>query len=305
MPDLHDLSVELCGLRLKNPLIMASGTFGFGEEFSDYLDVSRLGGVCSKGLTLRPREGNYGPRIWETPAGMLNSVGLQNPGVEHFIAHELPLMRSLGTIVIANLGGSTREEYTEAAAMLNGADIDILELNISCPNVKEGGAAFGQNSAVAADVVAAARRVFSGPLMVKLSPHAEDISEMARACEAAGADALSLINTIKGMAIDLRTRRPVFRNTVAGLSGPCVRPIALRMVYDAAQAVKIPVVGLGGVATATDVLEFIMAGAAAVQIGTANFLDPAVSVKILEDLPRVMDEFQIESLSDIRGAAWK
>ena len=302
---MRDLSADLCGIRLKNPLLMASGTFGFGEEFGELIDVSLLGGLCSKGLTLEPREGNCGPRMWETPAGMLNSVGLQNPGVRHFIEYELPLMHSLNPVAIANLGGSTPEEYIEAAELLNAADISMLELNISCPNVRHGGAAFGQNSGVAAGVVSAVRKAFRGPLMVKLSPHADDIADMARACEAAGADALSLINTIKGMAIDLHTRKPVFRNTVAGLSGPCIRPIALRMVFEAAQAVKIPVVGLGGIASAEDVLEFVMAGATAVQIGTANFANPAVSLEILEQLPIVMDRFGIRALDEIRGAAWR
>ena len=302
---MRDLSTDLCGIRLQNPLLMASGTFGFGEEFGELIDVSLLGGLCSKGLTLHPREGNCGPRMWETPAGMLNSVGLQNPGVRHFIEHELPLMRSLNPVAIANLGGSALEEYVEAAELLNDTGISMLELNISCPNVKHGGAAFGQNSGVAAGVVSAVRKAFRGPLMVKLSPHADDIADMARACEAAGADALSLINTIKGMAIDLGSRKPVFRNTVAGLSGPCIRPIALRMVFEAAQAVKIPVVGLGGIASAGDVLEFVMAGATAVQIGTANFANPAVSLEILEQLPAAMDRFGIRALDEVRGAAWR
>lgn len=282
---------------------MASGTFGFGEEFSAYMDLSKLGGICSKGLTLHPKEGNPGPRMVETPAGMLNSVGLQNPGVRAFIDRELPRMRTYGTAVIANLGGGTLEEYVEGAALLDGAGIDMLELNISCPNVKEGGAAFGVNADVAAKVVAAVREAYTGPMMVKLSPNAEDIVEMARACEAAGADCLSLINTLKGMAIDVYKRKPVFRNTVAGLSGPCVRPVALRMVYEVCGAVRIPVVGLGGIMCGRDAVEFIMAGAAAVQIGTANFIKPTAALDILTELERFMEDNGVGALREIRGAA--
>jgi dihydroorotate dehydrogenase (NAD+) catalytic subunit len=298
-----DLSVKLCGLTLKNPLIAASGTFGFGEEFTPYMEVSRLGGICSKGLTLHPKEGNNGERMWETAAGMLNSVGLQNPGVPHFIAHELPLMRACGTTVIANLGGGTQEEYVEGAALLNDADIDMLELNISCPNVKKGGAAFGVDADVAYDVVRAVRAAYHGRLMVKLSPHAEDIADMASACEEGGADAVSLINTIKAMAIDVYKRRPVFRNGIAGLSGPAIKPIALRMVYEAAKAVKIPVVGLGGIMTGLDAIEFIMAGATAVQVGTANLVKPDKSITILEELEDFLAAQGIASLDEIRGCA--
>jgi dihydroorotate dehydrogenase (NAD+) catalytic subunit len=298
-----NLTVNLCGLTLKNPILAASGTFGFGEEFRPYMEVSRLGGICSKGLTLHPKEGNYGTRMWETPAGMLNSVGLQNPGVAHFIAHELPLMRACGTIVIANLGGGTREEYVEGATLLNEADIDMLELNISCPNVKEGGATFGVDADIAYEVVRAVRAAFHGRLMVKLSPHARDIADMAIACEEGGADALSLINTIKGMAIDVYKRQPVFRNVVAGLSGPAIQPIALRMVYEVAKAVKIPVVGLGGIMTGLDVVAFIMAGATAVQVGTANLVKPDMALTILEELEDFLTAQGIASLEEIRGCA--
>ena len=282
---------------------MASGTFGFGEEYAEYMDLSRLGGICSKGLTLHPKEGNYGPRMWETPAGMLNSVGLQNPGVRAFIQTELPRMKTYGTAVVANLGGGTVEEYVEGARLLDSAGIDMLELNISCPNVKEGGAAFGIKAEVAGAVVAAVREAFAGPLMVKLSPNAEDIVEMAAACEQAGADALSLINTLKGMAIDIHRRKPVFRNVVAGLSGPCIKPVALRMVYDVVGAVKVPVVGLGGIQSAVDVLEFLMAGATAVQIGTASFTRPDIALQILEDLEAFMRQNGIGDLREIRGVA--
>lgn len=297
------LKTELCGITMKNPLMMASGTFGFGEEFSEYMNLSLLGGICSKGLTLGGKAGNYGPRMWETPSGMLNSVGLQNPGVERFITEELPRMRTYDTLVVANLGGGSPEDYVEGARLLYAAGVPMLELNISCPNVKEGGAAFGINAGVAAKVVRAVKDVFPGPMMVKLSPNAENIVEMARACEASGADAISLINTLKGMAIDIHTRKPVFRNVVAGLSGPCIRPVALYMVYEVAQAVKLPVVGLGGIQTAWDALEFIMAGAAAVQIGTANFIKPDISLDILAGIEEYMTENRIEDLREIRGAA--
>lgn len=297
------LETSLCGLTLKNPLLTASGTFGFGAEYSEFMDLSQLGGICSKGLTLHPKEGNYGERMRETPSGMLNSVGLQNPGVERFIAEELPRMKTYGTAVIVNLGGGTVEEYVGGARLLDGAGVDLLELNISCPNVKEGGAAFGIDADVAAGVVRAVRGVYHGPMMVKLSPAARDIAEMARACEAAGADALSLINTLKGMAIDIYRRRPVFRNVVAGLSGPCVKPVALHLVYETVKAVRIPVVGLGGIQSAIDVLEFIMAGAAAVQIGTMNFVKPTIALDILADLRAFMEEQRIENLEEIRGAA--
>ena len=297
------LKTNLCGITLKNPLLMASGTFGFGEEFSELMDLSALGGICSKGLTLHPREGNYGPRMLETPAGMLNSVGLQNPGIPHFLAHELPLMRSFGTAVIANMGGMTLEEYIEGAQLLAGANIDMLELNISCPNVKHGGAAFGIKADVAYEVVCEVRKVFKKPLMVKLSPAAENIREMALACERAGADALSLINTLKGFAINLKTRKPFFRNGVAGLSGPCVKPVALHMVYEAVSAVSIPVVGLGGITTANDALEFIMAGATAVQIGTANFIKPGISLEIAQGIEQWMRAQGVKSLEEIRGCA--
>jgi dihydroorotate dehydrogenase (NAD+) catalytic subunit len=296
-----NLNVNLCGLVLKNPLIAASGTFGYGGEFSPYLDVSTLGGICSKGLTLHPREGNSGARMWETPAGMLNSIGLQNPGVAHFIQHELAVMRGLGTLVIANMGGGTLEEYIEGARLLNDSDIDMLELNISCPNVKAGGIAFGMQPEMARTVVCAVREVFTKPMMVKLSPNAPNLTEVALACESAGADCLSLINTLLGTAIDVDRRKPVFNNIVAGLSGPAIRPVALRMVYDVVRAVKIPVVGLGGIMTGRDVVEFIMAGATAVQIGTANLTRPDAMAIILAELEEFMRTNHIESLEEIRG----
>ena len=296
-----DLTVQLYGHTLKNPLIAASGTFGYGEEFAPYFDPGILGGISSKGLTFNPREGNSGQRMWETPSGMLNSIGLQNPGVAHFIRHELKIMRRFDTVIIANMGGNTLEEYIEGAKLLNEADIDILELNISCPNVKAGGAAFGIHADTAHQVVSAVRKVFTKPMMVKLSPNAADIVKVAEACEDAGADSLSLINTLLGTAIDIDKRALVFNNIVAGLSGPAVKPVALRMVYDVSRAVKIPVVGLGGIMSGRDAIEFIMAGAAAVQVGTANFVRPDIMAVICTEIEDFMREKNINSLNEIRG----
>jgi dihydroorotate dehydrogenase (NAD+) catalytic subunit len=295
------LETDLLGVTLKNPVIMASGTFGFGEEYAGLIDVSRLGGICSKGLTLRPRAGNDGVRMSETAAGMLNSVGMQNPGVPHFIERELPAMKALGPAVIANLGGGDIEEYVEGARLLDGSGADILELNISCPNVKDGGMAFGIKTQVAREVVRAVRRAYSGPMLVKLSPGAENLTEMAKACEAEGADGLSLINTLVGMAIDVETRRSLFRNRVAGLSGPAIKPVALRMVWDACRAVSIPVVGLGGIAAWRDAAEFLIAGAAAIQVGTATFSRPDTALSIIDGLGEYMSRHGFERISDIRA----
>ena len=295
------LVTNAMGLEFKNPVLTASGTFGFGEEFSEIYDLSRLGGICSKGLTLRERQGNSGIRIWETPMGMINSIGLQNPGVDNFIERELPRMKSYNTIIVANLGGHCEEDYFEGIYKLNDSDADLIELNISCPNVKTGGMAFGVKSSVAYNIVSKVKRICEKPLMVKLSPNAESISEMAIACEEAGADGISLINTIQAMAIDVKKRKAVFDNVYAGLSGPCVKPIALRMVHEAAKNVKIPVCGLGGIMTAQDVIEFIMAGATLVQIGTANFIKPDVAIDIVDGLAEFMDREGIASLDEIRG----
>lgn len=296
------LETTLCGITLKNPVIAASGTFGFGAEYGQLFDVGKLGGICTKGLTLRPREGNPGLRVWETSAGMMNSVGLQNPGIPGFLERELPRMRTLGTAVIANVGGGDLEEYVEGVRLLSNADgIDIIELNISCPNLREGGMAFGINCDIAAGVVATVRPVCSKPLMVKLSPNAEDITSMAIACERAGADAVSLVNTFKAMAVDIRTRRPVFANVTAGLSGPCIRPIALRMVWEVAHAVHIPVVGMGGITTWEDALEFIMAGATAVQVGTATFVRPTAMLDIVDGLERYCVEEHLDSMTAVRA----
>ena len=297
------LETNLCGLMLQNPLIAASGTFGYGKEFSPYVNLNELGAMCSKGITLNPRPGNAGVRMWETPSGMMNSIGLQNPGIQHFIDHELKMMRKFKSTVIANLGGGSVEEYVGGATLLDCADIDMIELNISCPNVREGGVAFGIKAEIAHEVVSAVRAATTKPLMVKLSPNAENITEMAKACVAAGADALSLINTLVGMAIDVYKRKPVFNNTVAGLSGPAVRPVALRMVYEVVRAVDVPVVGLGGIMCGQDVVEFIMAGATAVQIGTGNLVQPNLMGQILAELTEFMQQNDIESLDEIRGCA--
>ena len=298
-----DQSVVLAGVRMKNPVVVASGTFGFGREYGRFYDLSELGGICCKGLTLCRREGNPPPRIAETPMGILNSVGLQNPGVDAFIAEELPELRKHDLAVIANISGNTPEEYGVMCEKLSAAGVDMIEVNISCPNVKAGGIAYGVKAESAREVVSRVRACTKKPLIVKLSPNAENITEMALACEAAGADGLSLVNTFQAMAIDLEKRRPVFNNVFAGLSGPAIRPIALRMVYQVCRAVQVPVVGLGGIATAGDALEFIMAGAAAVQVGTANFSDPRACEKITDGIAAWMQSHGVRSLSEIRGCA--
>ena len=298
-----DLRVTLCGVPLQSPVIAASGTFGFGQEFSRIVDMRWLGAISGKGLTLEGKAGNEGERLYETPAGLINSIGLQNPGVRHFIRHELPAMKRLGPAAMANLGGSTIETYEEGARLLDGTDVDLLELNISCPNVKAGGIAYGIKAESAREVVARVRACTQKPLVVKLSPNAENITEMALACEEAGADGLSLVNTFQAMAIDLASRRPVFQNVFAGLSGPAIRPIALRMVYQVCKAVHVPVVGLGGIATAEDALAFIMAGATAVQVGTASFANPRACEDVARGMAAWMDENGVKTLDEIRGAA--
>ncbi len=296
-----DLRVKLCGIELKNPIIMASGTFGFGKEYGEIYNINELGGISSKGLTFEKRNGNDGMRVYETPSGMMNSVGLENPGVKGFIENELPDYSKLNTCRIVNLGGGCEEDYVEGAKLLDDKDFDILELNISCPNVKHGGMAFGIKSEVAREVVKAVRKATTKPLVVKLSPNAEDIVEMAKVCEEEGADGISLVNTFKAMAIDIENRRPVFNNITAGLSGPAIKPIALRMVYEVSKAVKIPVIGMGGIMNAKDVVEFIMAGASCIQIGTANFVNPRIGEEIIEELEKFMDDRNIKSLDEIRG----
>ncbi len=300
---MSDLHVDFLGKRLAGPVIAASGTFGYGEEYADMFDLKVLGGICSKGLTLHGKYGNEGERLYETSAGLINSIGLQNPGVAHFIDEELPRMLALGTAVFANLGGGSVEDYEQGAALLDATAVDFIELNISCPNVKQGGIAYGIRADSAKEVVSRVRAATKKPLVVKLSPQAEDIPRMAAACVEAGADALSLVNTFQACAIDLERRRPVFNNIFAGLSGPAVKPIALRMVWQAVGAVDVPVIGLGGITSGLDALEFIMAGAAAVQVGTANFMDPRACGRITAEIGDWMDRHGVKDLSEIRGCA--
>ena len=297
------LKVNLLGKEMAGPVVGASGTFGFGEEYAGMVDLKKLGGISGKGITLIPKAGNQGERLLETPSGLINSIGLQNPGVQHFIDHELPVMETLGTTIWANLGGGCIEDYEKGAELLNPTSVDFVELNISCPNVKQGGIAYGIKADSAKEVVSRVRAVCKKPLIVKLSPQAEDICQMAAACVEAGADALSLVNTFQACAIDLEKRRPVFNNIFAGLSGPAVRPIALRMVWQAVGAVQIPVVGLGGIATGRDALEFIMAGAAAVQVGAANFANPRAMETVACEMAAWMDAHGVSTLDEIRGCA--
>ena len=301
-----DLHVNVAGVEFSNPLIAASGTFGFGREYAEFYPLSALGGVSSKGLTLKARPGNPAPRIAEAPGGMLNAVGLQNPGVDHFIREDLPWLRGQGTRIIANIAGNTPEDYCAMAEKLNDTDVDMIELNISCPNVKQGGVQFGTTCAGVSGITKAVRAHCKKPLMVKLSPNVTDISEMALAAESEGADAVSMINTLTGMRIDIRTRRPIIHNNTGGFSGPALLPIAVRMVWQTYQKVKIPIVGLGGISTWQDAVEMLLAGATALQIGTVLFTDPYAPVKIAEGLSKFMDENGVQSVSELTGAvqAW-
>lgn len=295
------ISVNICGINFKNPVIAASGTFGFGEEYGQIYDVSKLGGISTKGLTINPKEGNDGVRIHETSSGIINSVGLQNPGVDAFIKEKLSGMKKLNTVVIANLGGGCMEDYIKGIEKLNMSDIDMIELNISCPNVKSGGMAFGIKSEVAYKVVSEVKKVCRKPLIVKLSPNAEDIVDMAYKCCEAGADSISLINTFKAMAIDIKNRKPVFNNVYAGLSGPAIKPIALRMVHEVCKHVNVPVIGMGGISSANDAIEFIMAGSHAIQVGTANFMKPDICLDIINGIEEFMKNEGIKDISEIRG----
>jgi dihydroorotate dehydrogenase (NAD+) catalytic subunit len=295
------LKTDFAGIPFKNPVVLASGTCGFGEEYAEYFNIRRLGGLCSKGLTLKARGGNGGVRIWETPGGIMNSVGLENPGVEAFIQGELPRMRALGPVVIVNLGGHSMEDYLAGAELLNDAGTEILELNISCPNLKAGGMNFGVKTETAREVVRKIRGIFRGKLVVKLSPNAEDILALARCCEEEGADGISLVNTFLALAVDIQRRRPVFDNTYAGLSGPAIKPIALRMVHQVAHGVSIPVMGMGGITNWRDALEFIMAGARIIQIGTASFMNPQAAVDIIDGMEAWLDVQGIPDIGDIRG----
>ena len=288
-----DLQVNIAGVEFRNPVITASGTFGFGKEYSEFYPLSELGGISCKGLTLEERPGNPPPRVAETPGGMLNSVGLQNPGAERFLAEDLPWLKAQGTVVIANIAGRSPEDYCALAERLSDTAVDMVELNISCPNVKEGGVQFGTTCAGAESITAAVRKHCRKPLMVKLSPNVADIGEIAAAVESAGADALSLINTLTGMRIDIRTRRPILRNNTGGLSGPAVFPVAVRMVRQVYNRVKVPIVGMGGISKWQDTVEMMLAGASAVQVGTASFTDPYAPVKIRDGLAAYLEENQM------------
>ena len=298
-----DLRTSIGKLQLANPVMTASGTFGYGTEFADFVELERLGGVIVKGTTLHHREGNPYPRMAETPAGMLNAVGLQNKGVDYFCEHIYPTIKDYKTNMIVNVSGSAIEDYVATAERINALEhIPAIELNISCPNVKQGGMAFGVTAKGAAEVVSAVRKVYDKTLIVKLSPNVTDITEIARAAEAAGADSVSLINTLLGMAIDAERRRPVLSTVTGGMSGPAVKPIALRMVWQVAKAVNIPVVGLGGISNGTDAIEFMLAGASAIEVGTANFIDPSVTGKIVDEINAYLDRHGYASVRDIIGA---
>ncbi len=297
-----NLNVNISDLSLKNPVMTASGTFGYGLEFSDFIDLRRLGGIIVKGTTLHPRQGNDYPRMAETASGMLNCVGLQNKGVDHFCEHIYPLIKDIDTNMIVNVSGSTVDDYAECAARIDALDnIPAIELNISCPNVRQGGMAFGVTTKGAAAVVKAVRQRYHKTLIVKLSPNVTDIAEIARVCEAEGADSVSLINTLMGMAVDIERRQSLLSIGTGGLSGPAVKPVALRMVSQVAKAVKIPVVGLGGISSATDAIEFLMVGATAIEVGTANFLDPTVTVKIIDGINAWLDSHGCSSVKEIIG----
>jgi len=302
MPDKKiDMSVNLAGMTMKNPIVVASGTFGFGHEYGEFYDLSELGGICVKGLTPVRREGNPAPRIAETPAGILNSVGLQNPGVDAFIETEMPYLKGFDTRIIANISGNTPEEYGEMCEKLSAAGVDMIEVNISCPNVKAGGLAYGTRPEMAAEVTQIAKAHSTVPVMVKLSPNVTDITEIARAVEAAGADALSLINTLRGMRIDVNTGRPILKMNTGGLSGPAVLPVAIRMVWEVSNAVKIPVLGMGGVSKGSDAAELMMAGATAIAVGTACFVDPYAPIVVRDGLEEITRRRGFDAVSELTG----
>lgn len=294
------LKVNICGIEFNNPVIAASGTFGFGKEFADYIDINKLGGISSKGLTLHKNLGNKGIRIYETAAGIMNSIGLQNPGIEYFIKEELPFLETKDAVTIANLGGHSVEDYVKGAQMLDKTSVPIIELNISCPNIKEGGMAFGTDPKKACEVIEKVRNTTKKVLMVKLSPNVGDIKEFVKIAENSGADCISLVNTFNALAIDVDNKKAVFENKTAGLSGPCIKPIALRMVYEASNATNLPIIGMGGISNYKDCLEFIMAGASAVQVGTSNFVDFNTMINIVDDLEKYMRREKLNSLDEIR-----
>ena len=299
---MSDLSVNIAGLHFRNPVTTASGTFGYGDEFTDFIDLASLGGIFVKAVTGKNRDGNAYPRMAETPSGMLNSVGLQNKGVDHFCREIYPRIKNFNTNIIVNVSGSTIEEYVEVARQINDLErIPAIELNISCPNVKQGGMAFGTLPAMATEVTTAVRKVYHKVLMVKLSPNVTSITDLAKAVVDGGADAITLINTLLGMAINAETRRPVLPTITGGLSGPAIKPVALRMVWQVHKAVKVPIVGLGGIMNASDAIEFMLAGASAIQVGTANFIDPTASVKIVEGISKYMERHKIQSVTELIG----
>lgn len=297
-----NLNVNICGIDFKNPVIPASGVFGYGREYEELFPLSALGGIATKGTTITKRPGNPAPRVAEAPSGMLNSVGLQNPGIDHFIAYELPYLLTKDTVILANIAGSTIEECVEIAKKLENTDVHMIELNISCPNVKQGGAAFGTNCNSAAAITKAVKQATKKPLVVKLSPNVTSITEIAKAVESEGADAVSLINTLLGMRIDIDSKRPVLKNNVGGMSGPCVFPLAVRMVWQTANAVSIPVIGMGGIASGKDAIEMMMAGASAVQVGAAIFNDPLAPVHIIEEMNEWLDSKNIKDINEIVGS---
>lgn len=293
--------VNLAGIKMKNPVTVASGTFGYGREFAEFIDLNKLGGICTKGTSLKPRAGNKPPRVYETPAGMLNAIGLQNPGVEYFMNNDLPYLKKFDTAIIVNACGSTIEDYVELAKVLNTLDIDGVELNLSCPNVKAGCLAFGTTYEGVKEVTSKVRKVLDKPLIVKLTPNVTDITMPAKGAKDAGADGVSLINTLLGMSIDIHKRRPHLANNTGGLSGPCVKPVAVRMVYQVAQAVDIPILGLGGITTGEDAIEFMLAGATAVSIGTGNFVAPDTSIKVIDEIEKYMKQYGIDDINSIVG----
>jgi dihydroorotate dehydrogenase (NAD+) catalytic subunit len=297
-----DMSVTLAGMTMKNPVVVASGTFGFGREYSQFYDLSELGGICVKGLTAQRREGNPPPRIAETPAGILNSVGLQNPGVDGFIRDELPELKKHDIRIIANISGNTPEEYGEMCAKLSDAGVDMIEVNVSCPNVKAGGLQYGTVPEMTAEVTRMAKKNSSVPVIIKLSPNVTDITVMAKSCEDAGADGLSLINTLRGMRIDVNTRRPILKVNTGGLSGPAVLPVAVRMVWEAANAVKIPILGLGGISKGEDAAQMMLAGATAIAVGTACFSDPYAPIKVRDELADIAARQGLSSITELTGA---
>ncbi len=294
-------SVNLAGIKMKNPVTVASGTFGYGREFEEFIDLNKLGGICTKGTSLKPKAGNKPPRVYETPAGMLNAIGLQNPGVEYFMNNDLPYLKKFNTAIIVNACGSTIEDYVELAKVLNTLDIDGVELNLSCPNVKAGCLAFGTTYEGVKEVTSQVRKVLDKPLIVKLTPNVTDITAPAMGAQDAGADGVSLINTLLGMSIDIHTRRPHLANNTGGLSGPCVKPVGVRMVYQVSQKVNIPILGLGGIVTGEDAVEYMLAGASAISVGTGNFIAPDTAIKVVEGIENYMKKYNIEDINEIVG----